>query len=111
MIVATKTDGDKMRQDDQLIGAYPTGYRHGLAAAVRSIQAGPAVKARRWWDNRMKKGPHDGGKGGARSAHQTDGHFTADKLAERHGVSAPTIERDGRFAAAHRALTVEDIPF
>lgn len=42
------------------------------------------------------KGPGHGKK----SDHQTDGQTTAEVVAEKHSVSAPTIERDAKFARA-----------
>ena len=38
---------------------------------------------------------------------QNDPISTAQRLAEQHGVSAPTIKRDGRFAEAVEALEIE----
>ena len=34
------------------------------------------------------------------SVRQSEGRFTAEKLAEQHGVSRATVERAGQFAAA-----------
>src|SRR5690554_2508729 len=49
--------------------------------------------------NRSKKAANDGGKGRPRSVDQNDPRLsTAESLAEKHGVSAPTIKRDGKFA-------------
>lgn len=57
--------------------------------------------------NRSKKA-HGGDRKSAESKDQFDPLIepksTAEVLAEKHGVSAPTIKRDGQFAASVEAL-------
>jgi len=66
------------------------------------------LRGRRY--NRAKKAAHDGGKGQKRSGDQNDTHSepTAEHLAKQHGVSAPTIKRDGKFAAAVEKVKAVD---
>jgi len=54
------------------------------------------LRGRRY--NRAKR--QDGGHGNQKSGDQNDTPKTADRLAKQHGVSAPTIKRDGKFAEA-----------
>ncbi len=74
-------------------------------------EAASLLRGRRY--NRTKKTAHDGGKGKSRSGDQNDTHLpsTAASIADQHGVSEPTIKRDGQFAAAVEKLkpTVPDI--
>lgn len=59
------------------------------------------IRGRRY--NRAKK-RH----GGEREASDQNDHLkTSERLAEQHGVSAPTIRRDGKFAEAVEALEIE----
>jgi len=62
------------------------------------------LRGRRY--NRSKKAPNDGGAGTPKGTEdQNDPRLTtAEKLSAQHGVSAPTIKRDGRFASAVEAL-------
>jgi phage N-6-adenine-methyltransferase len=61
------------------------------------------LRGRRY--NRTKKAQNDGGRGTPKgTVDQTEPRFTAERLAAQHGVSAPTIKRDGQFAAAVETL-------
>jgi len=63
------------------------------------------LRGRRY--NRLKKaqGFQDAGPGRGKTIDQNDPMFsTADRLAKEHGVSAPTIKRDGQFAKAVEEL-------
>ncbi|OQB78639.1 MAG: DNA N-6-adenine-methyltransferase (Dam) [Planctomycetes bacterium ADurb.Bin126] len=62
------------------------------------------LRGRRY--NRLKK-EHGGDRRGDGSRAQSDPLKTADKLAGEHGVSAPTIKRDGQFAEAVDKLGVQ----
>ncbi len=55
--------------------------------------------------NRLKKG--NGERGGPGKLDQNDPASTAELLADKHGVSSPTIKRDGQFAEAVEALEIE----
>ncbi len=54
--------------------------------------------------NRLKKGNGERGPG---KLDQNDPASTAELLADKHGVSSPTIKRDGQFAEAVEALEIE----
>jgi len=65
-----------------------------------NCRSAPLVKLRGRRCNRAKK-PARGREGRTFSGDQNDTHSepTADRLAKQHSVSAPTIKRDGKYAA------------
>jgi ParB family chromosome partitioning protein len=65
------------------------------------------LRGRRY--NRTKKsvGEHKGNQHTKMENHQNDGIPTAERLAQQHGVSKATIERDGQFAEAVEVLGLQ----
>lgn len=65
------------------------------------------LRGRRY--NRTKKavGEHKGNQHTKMENHQNDGIPTAERLAQQHGVSKATIERDGKFAEAVEVLGLQ----
>lgn len=69
------------------------------------------LRGRRY--NRTKKaiGEHKGNQHTKMEIHQNDGiPNTAERLAQQHGVSKATIERDGKFAEAVEVLGLAPKP-
>ncbi len=81
--------------------------KHQLGRRNLSPEQMSLLRGRRY--NRVKRAKNDGGTGTPKATvDQNDLRFdTATRLANEHGVSAPTIKRDGQFADAVDRLDLQ----